>query len=64
MASPGREVLLEFQAIGNTVKVTATDPLTLVEVSIVGSARAGDEALRRIAIRKLEYVLAKRRDGA
>jgi len=64
MASPGREVLLEFQAIGNTVKVTATDPLTLVEVSIVGSAHAGEEALRRTAIRKLEYVLAKRRDGA
>lgn len=64
MADPGREVLLEFQAIGNTVKVTATDPLTLIAVSIVGSAQAGDETLRRIAIRKLEYMLAKRRDGA
>ena len=64
MAGPGREVLLEFRNVGNTVKVTAIDPLTLIEVSIVGSAQAGKEALRRTAIQKLEYVLAKRRAGA
>ena len=61
MAESGREVILEFQAIGNSVKVTAIDSLTLVEVSIVGAASAGEETLKRTAIRKLEYVLAKRR---
>lgn len=53
------EVILEFHTIGGSVKVTAVDPETLTEVSIVGAANAGDELLRRIAIRKLEYVLNK-----
>ena len=58
-----REVILEFQRIGNSVKVTAVDPETLVEVSIVGAASAGQEALRRAAVRKLEYVLGRRKRG-
>lgn len=61
MAESGRNVILEFQTIGNSVKVTAIDPVTLVEVSVVGSASAGEQALGRVAVRKLEYVLAKRR---
>jgi hypothetical protein len=55
-----REVILEFQTIGNSVKVTAVDPVTLVEVSIVGARGAGEEALKRTVLRKLEYVLARR----
>lgn len=54
------EVLLEFQRIGNAMKVTAVDPETLVEVSIVGDPKAGEAALTRAVIRKLEYVLNKR----
>jgi hypothetical protein len=61
MADDSREVILEFHAIGNSVKVTAIDSLTLVEVSIVGAASAGEAALKQAAVRKLEYVLAKRR---
>lgn len=64
MAETGRDVILEFQNIGNSVKVTAIDPVTLVEVSIVGSASAGKQALGRVAMRKLEYVLAKRGGGS
>jgi hypothetical protein len=56
-----REVILEFRRIGNSVKVTAVDPDTLVEVSIVGAAGAGEETLRRAVLRKLEFVLDKRR---
>ena len=63
MAETGRNVILEFQTIGNSVKVTAIDPVTLVEVSVVGSASAGEQALGRVAVQKLEYVLAKRRGG-
>ncbi len=54
-----REVLLEFYRVGNAVKVTAMDPETMVEVSIVGPSGAGEEQLTRIAIRKLDYVLKK-----
>ncbi len=59
----GREVLIEFHRIGNTVKVTAVDPESMVEVSIVGAANASDEMLKRVAIRKLEYVLEKQMKG-
>ncbi len=57
----GKEVLLEFQRIGNAVKVVAVDPESLVEVTIMGPPGAGEEALTRIAVRKLEYVLNKRK---
>ena len=57
-----REVLFEFVQVGGTVKVTAVDAATGVEVSIVGSPSAGDAALKRLALQKLTYVLA-RRDG-
>ncbi len=57
------EVIIEFQQIGNAVKVTAVDPESQIEVSIVGPPSAGEELLKRTAIRKLEYVLNKRRTG-
>ena len=59
---PGsNEVLIEIQQIGNAVKVAAIDPETLIEVSIVGSPSAGEEALKRVAVRKLAFVLEKYR---
>ncbi len=58
----GREVLIEMYQVGNSVKVTAVDPETLVEVSIVGSPSLGEEMLKRNAINKLVYVLRKRRE--
>lgn len=62
MADPatGREVLIEFQQIGNAVKVTAMDTKTMVEVSIMGPTSAGEETLKRNAINKLNYVLSKK----
>jgi len=57
------EVIFEFLQHGNTVKVTALDPDSLVEVSIVGPANAGQAALKAAALNKLKYVLAKRREG-
>lgn len=53
--------LLEFLPIGNTVKVSAVDPTTGTEVSIVGPSTASEAQLSRIAVRKLEYVLAGKR---
>ena len=54
------EVLLEFHRIGGSVKVSAVDPATGTEVSIIGPATAGEAELRRAAINKLNYVLARR----
>ncbi len=54
------EVIFEFYQIGNSVKVSAVDPASLVEVSIVGPANAPRAQLQRVALRKLKYVLAKR----
>ena len=58
------EVIIEFLRIGNAVKVTAVDPESMIEVSIVGPADAGEETLKRTAIRKLEYVIDKNRRAA
>ena len=63
MTDPGeREVILEYFQIGNSVKVSAVDPVTLVEVSIIGPADQSREALTRTAINKLDYVLRKMQD--
>ncbi len=55
-----REYLLEFQQVGRYVKVSAIDPVTNIEVSIVGDASATKAELERVAVRKLEYVLRKK----
>jgi len=55
------EVLFEFSAIGNSVKVCAVDPVSLVEATICGPVRAGEQALKYAALQKLRYVLAKKR---
>lgn len=56
----GREVIVEFFQMGGLVKVTAMDTLTLTEISVQGPRSAGEEALKRNAIRRLEYVLRKK----
>jgi hypothetical protein len=54
-----REVIFEFRRIGVAVKVSAVDVATGTEVSIVGDPAVGEDALRRVARRKLDYVLAR-----
>jgi hypothetical protein len=58
-----REVILEFHQVGAYVKVSAVDPVTLTEVSIVGDPAAGEAALTQAAIRKLDYVLKRKAAG-
>ena len=55
------EVLFEFRHLGNSVQVNAIDPDTGTEVSMVGDPRAGEQVLKQAAMRKLVFVLAKRR---
>ncbi len=60
----GREVLFELLPVGNSVKVSAVDPASGVEVSIVGPADIGTTELKRNAMAKLAYVLRKQREEA
>jgi len=53
------EVLFEFVPQGRFVKVVAIDPISGVEVTVVGDRMAGPETLKRVAINKLKYVLRK-----
>ena len=54
------DALFEFRRIGPSVRVAAIDPNTNTEVVVVGAAAAGDAALMRLALRKLNTVLARR----
>ena len=58
---PGRSFFVEFNRVGAYVKVSAVDPATLMEVSIVGDPAAGEEMLTRTAVRKLERALERSR---
>ncbi len=55
------DIIIEFHRIGSSVKVSSMDSATLTEVSIVGPANAGEEILKRNVLRKLEFVLAKKK---
>lgn len=54
------EILLEYTAIEDMVRVAAIDDVTGTEAVIVGPASAGREALGQVAAQKLTYVLSKR----
>jgi hypothetical protein len=56
----GREVIFEFQSIGQYVKITAMDTATMTEVVIQGPATASEAILKANAAKKLEYMLRKK----
>lgn len=60
----GREVLFEMQRVGKIMRVTAIDPITGTEVISVVDPRQGMTVIKRLAARKLEYVLEKNRAKA
>ena len=51
--------IVEFIAIGTSLKVTAMDPVSLREVSMVGAPQISRKELAELAVRKLKYVLSK-----
>lgn len=59
--SERRDVIFELLRVGHALKVSAVDPATGTEVSIVGDPAVGESALKRLAMRKLEYMLARRK---
>ena len=56
-----KEVLYEFRHVGSFVRVCAIDPDTRTEIIMVGDPKQGLEVLKRLAIRKLIYVMKKKR---
>lgn len=58
---PQREFIIEFHRVGNVVKVSAIDPVTMTEVSIQGPASPqAEEALEQAAVKKLLSVMKKK----
>lgn len=54
--------IIEFVAVGRSVKVTAFDPVSLKEVSVIGTPSVPRKQLAELAVRKLQYVLNKDKD--
>ena len=54
-----KEVILEFIVQGSYVKVSAVDPVSGTEVSIVGDRKAEQSYLESVATKKLAMVLKK-----
>ena len=61
MAAEDREVYFEFTTVGRSVKVSAIDAATGLEVSVVAPATAAQADLRRLALQKLKARLASDR---
>lgn len=57
------QVLFEMVRVGNAVKVTAIDPQSGVEAVVVGAATLSRYSLEQAALRKLERLVAKIREG-
>ena len=58
------EIYVEFIVQGGAVKVTAIDPRTGDEASVMGPSGASRAALSDAAVRKLRYVQQKKTGGA
>jgi hypothetical protein len=54
------EIIIEYRTHGRSVKVTAIDPITHEEVSIIGDARHSQDFLARQAAKKLRVMQEKR----
>ena len=54
-----KEYYIEFYPSGNLMKVSAVDPETGMEAVIMGPLNAAKSDLQKLAVQKLEYLLAK-----
>ena len=54
------EVLFEYIRQGNSVKVTAIEPLTKIEAVVVVPANLTEQQMQARALQKLLYVLKKK----
>lgn len=56
--------IIELRQVGDYVKVSAIDPVTLTEVSMIGSPKLTQDQLSQLAVRKLKRVLEKKSDNS
>lgn len=56
-------VLYEIQWLGNSARVSAIDPKTGIEATIVAPASATEYEMKALARRKLVYLLTRRESG-
>ncbi len=54
------EVLFEMRKVGKTLRVVAIDPITQTEVTMIAPAKASKDDIKRVAARKLAYVISKK----
>jgi hypothetical protein len=57
------EAIIEFRRIGNSVKVSAIDTISNVEVSIIAPASSTERQMTDAVMRKLQYVLSRQKPG-
>ncbi len=58
------EVLFEMRRVGRSVRVAAIDPITHTEVVLVAPAKLSLNDMKRVAARKLVYVMSKKQAAA
>ena len=58
------EVLFEMRRVGRSVRVAAIDPITHTEVILVAPAKLSLNDMKRVAARKLVYVMSKKQAAA
>jgi len=53
-------ILFEIEQRGNALRVTALDPVSCLEATVLGPAHGSFEAIKMLAVRKLKYLLERR----
>ncbi|WP_417453144.1 DUF6898 family protein [Kiloniella sp.] len=61
MSTADQGIIVEFSRMGSYVKVSAFHEATMTEVSIVGDPKETEQKLKQIVIKKLSYVLNKKK---
>ena len=52
-----RRIIFEIVRLGDYVKVSAVDPVTMIEVSAIGPAKGSVEAIKQVALQKLRRAI-------
>jgi len=60
---PLRDVLFEFHVLGRSIRVVAIDPDSNTEITMVGAPGCGERTLKRLAARKLAYVIGRKQNN-
>lgn len=61
MASEEEGYIIETVTLGNSMKATAIDPVTLTEATVIVPPRTSRAEAEMLAIRKLHYLLDKKK---